>query len=321
MTFLNELVTGQKITEIYLCKRVSVAKTKAGKDYWNVTLQDKTGTCDGKVWDPNTQDIGDFNNMDYIEITAEVTEFNGATQLKILKAKKVREGEYNPANYMPTSDRDIEEMYAQLMQMVDSVKTPYLKTLLLGFFGEGGELRDVFKKHSAAKSVHHAFIGGLLEHTLSVAELCDFYAKKYDFLNRDLLITAAICHDMGKTRELSSYPENDYTDEGQLLGHIYMGAQMVQEAAEGIEDFPEIRKNELVHCILSHHGKLEFGSPKVPALAEALALSQADNTDAKMETIREALYRGQSAQATGWQKHRFLEANIRKTWEESNEEE
>ena len=156
-------------------------------------------------------------------------------------------------------------------------------------------------------------MGGLLEHTLSVATICDFYANHYGYLDRDLLLTAAICHDIGKISELSPYPENDYTDEGQLLGHIVIGATMVRDAIRQIPDFPQVKANELVHCILAHHGELEFGSPKKPALAEAIALSFADNTDAKMETMKEALAQGPTT-GLEWQGfNRFVESNIRRT--------
>ena len=144
-----------------------------------------------------------------------------------------------------------------------------------------------FQEHSAAKTVPHGFIGRLMEHTLSVTRLCDYMAAAYPVLKRDLLITASLLHDVGKTKELSSFPLNDYTDEGQLLGHIVIGAQMVHDLAKEIPDFPETLENQLVHCILAHHGELEYGSPKKPALAEAVALNLADNTDARMETLTE----------------------------------
>ena len=154
---------------------------------------------------------------------------------------------------------------------------------------EDEEFIKAFEGHSAAKTVHHGFIGGLMEHTLGVTRLCDYMSKAYPVINRDLLIAASLLHDIGKTKELSSFPLNDYTDEGQLLGHIYIGAQMIHDLASQIPEFPEVLKNELIHCILAHHGELEYGSPKEPALVEAVALNLADNTDARMETITEIL--------------------------------
>ena len=157
--------------------------------------------------------------------------------------------------------------------------------------------------------MHHGFVGGLLEHTLGVVNLCEYYCKAYPILKRDLLVTAAICHDIGKTREISPFPENDYTDDGQLLGHIVMGSQMVGEAAAAIPGFPHVLLAELQHCILAHHGKYEFGSPKLPALIEAVALNYADDTDAKLETFKEIL---ESTNEAGWLGYnRLFESNLR----------
>ena len=169
-----------------------------------------------------------------------------------------------------------------------------------------------FKNSSAAKTVHHGFVGGLLEHTLSVTKLCDYYCGAYPVLKRDLLLTAAMCHDIGKLKEISAFPENDYTDDGQLLGHIVMGAQMVAEAAAKIEGFPHGLLSEIQHCILAHHGKYEYGSPKIPALIEALALNYADDTDAKLETFKEILEN--NSENTGWFGfNRLFESNLRGT--------
>ena len=166
--------------------------------------------------------------------------------------------------------------------------------------------------HSAAKSVHHGFVGGLLEHTLSVVKMCDYFSKQYPALNRDLLLMAAMFHDIGKTKELSAFPENDYTDEGQLLGHIIIGVQMLEERIAAMPGFPKKLEHELIHCILAHHGELEYGSPKKPALIEALALNLADNADAKLETMTEIL-KG-AGDNMGWLGYnRFMESNVRRT--------
>jgi 3'-5' exoribonuclease len=177
---------------------------------------------------------------------------------------------------------------------------------------EDPKFAKAFQFHSAAKSVHHGFVGGLLEHTLSVTKMCDYFAKAYPTLNRDLLLTAAMFHDIGKTVELSTFPENDYTDDGQLLGHIIIGTEMVGERIRTIPGFPDRLAAELKHCILAHHGELEYGSPKKPALIEAMALNFADNADAKLETMIEAI-RG-AGENQGWLGYnRLLETNIRRT--------
>ncbi len=314
MHFINTLSEGQQIKEIYLVKKVSQAQTKAGKPYLNVILQDKTGTIDCKIWDPSSPGIEEFDALDYISICGDVSVYNGSYQMSIRQARKASEGEYTPADYLPCSESDPEEMYTELLRLIHSVKAEYMRKLLLSFFGYE-EFKRQFCFHSAAKSVHHGFIGGLLEHTLSVAKVCNFYAKHYPFLDRDLLLTAAICHDIGKIDEISPYPSNDYTDQGQLIGHIVIGAGMVRDKIKEIPEFPEIKEKELLHCILAHHGELEFGSPKKPALCEAMALSFADNVDAKMETMKEAIYNTQGQnQSLAWKGYnRFLETNIRPT--------
>ncbi len=311
MKYIKDFREGDRLIDIYLCKHKQSAMTKNGKPYENVTLQDKTGSVDAKIWDPNSPGICDFNTMDYVEIHGEVTNFNGALQVNIKRARLCKEGEYNPAEYVPVSSKNIEEMYEKLLQYVESIHNSYLKKLLESFFVEDQELVQKFKKSSAAKTVHHGFVGGLLEHTLGVTNLCNFYCKAYPILNRDLLLTAAICHDIGKTKELSLFPENDYTDDGQLLGHIVMGSQMIGENAAKIEGFPHVLLAELQHCILAHHGKYEFGSPKIPALIEALALNYADDTDAKIETFTEIL---QNSNEKGWLGfQRLFESNLRES--------
>ena len=314
MRFLNELHEGDRISGIYLCKQKQPAVTKNGKPYENIILQDKTGIMDGKIWDPNSLGIDDFDALDYIEVMGDVTSFAGAMQLNIKRVRKAGEGEYNPADYLPVSENSTDDMYTQLVAMIGTVKNTYLNTLLKKLFIEDKEFLKSFEEHSAAKTVHHGFIGGLMEHTLSVARLCDYMASAYPVIKRDMLITAALLHDVGKTRELSSFPLNDYTDEGQLLGHIIIGTEMVGESIRSIPGFPEKLATELKHCILAHHGELEYGSPKKPALLEALALNFADNTDAKMETMIEALQSG--GENKGWLGYnRLLESNIRKTTE------
>ncbi len=315
MKYIETLREGERLGEIYLCKSRQTALTKAGKPYESLILQDKTGTLDAKIWDPNSQGIDEFEALDYIDVMGDVTSFQGSLQLNVKRIRKVRQGEYDPKDYLPVSEKDIDKMYLELTEFIHEMKNPYLKQLCSGFFLEDPEFERRFKFHSAAKNVHHGFVGGLLEHTLSVTKLCNYYTKAYPMLHRDLLLSSAMFHDIGKLEELSSFPANDYTDEGQLLGHIMIGAEMVGERIRAIPDFPIKLANELKHCILSHHGELEYGSPKKPALAEAVALSFADNTDAKMQTMKEALAAANGN--TGWLGYnRLFESNIRKTSEE-----
>ncbi len=295
----------------YLCKSKQILKTKAGKTYYSLIIQDKTGTADAKIWDLNNG-IGTFEAMDYIYCEGMVTSFQGNIQMNISRLRKSEEGEYDPADYIPVSKKDIEEMFRQILDYVNSVRNPYLRRLAKRFFVEDTGFVKRFKCHSAAKSVHHGFMGGLLEHTLSVTNMCSYFASVYPIIHRDLLIVAALFHDMGKLDELADFPRNDYTDEGQLLGHIFIGAQQLTAAISDIEGFPKKLESELIHCILAHHGKLEFGSPKVPALMEAMALHLADTADAKLQTLTEVFTQaGNNMEWLGYD--RRFESNLRQT--------
>lgn len=312
MKYIEQLREGESVRGIYLCKSRQSAVTKNGKPYDSVILQDRTGNLDAKIWEPNSAGIDDFDALDYIEVTGDVTSFNGMLQLSIKRVRRAHEGEYYPQDYLPTSEKNIDEMYAGITGYINSVKNAALKTLLTRFFIDDKDFIKAFTTHSAAKSVHHGFIGGLLEHTLSVVKLCDFYCANYPVLKRDLLISAAMLHDIGKVWELSDFPVNDYTDDGQLLGHIIIGTEKVSQAIGEIPDFPAKLASELKHCILSHHGEYEYGSPKKPAIIEALALHYADNTDAKLQTMKELLC--SNAGNSDWLGfNRLLDTNVRRT--------
>ncbi len=310
MRYIEQLQDGENVSEVYLCKNKIVGKTKSGKSYYSLLLQDKTGSIDAKIWELNNG-IGHFDSMNYVRVDGQITTFNNALQLNVKKIRIADEGEYAQDDYMPCTKKEVDEMFADLLKLVDSLEHSYYKTLLKSFFVDDKETAAEFKRHSAAKSIHHGYIGGLLEHSLAVARMCDYYTTYYKRLNRDLLITAALLHDIGKIYELSGFPENDYTDAGQLLGHIVMGTMMIRDRIKDIPDFPAKAANELEHCILAHHGELEYGSPKKPALLEALALSFADNTDAKIQTFMEAL---DAKDESGWLGYnKMLESNIRRT--------
>ncbi len=314
MKYIETFREGDKINDIYLCKYRQSAVAKNGKIYENVVFQDKTGTIDGKIWDPNSAGISDFEVLNYVWVTGDVTNFQGTLQLNVKRARRADPAEYVAENYLPVSEKDIDEMYTDLMKCMEKVKNPYLRKLIRMYFIDNQAFIEAFKKHSAAKTVHHSFVGGLLEHTLGVVRLCDFYVMQYPYLNRDLLLTAALFHDIGKLKEISNFPENDYTDDGQLLGHIVMGSELVGFACRHIQNFPKKLMSELQHCILAHHGELEYGSPKKPALPEALALNYADNTDAKLETMREVIKSaGVNMEWLGYNK--LFESNIRKSTE------
>ena len=314
MKYIDKLKDGMHVSDVYLCRQKTIALTKTGKEYGNILLQDKTGQIESKIWDLHNPGIRDFDAMDYVYVEGNVTVFNNANQLNIQRIQRAPEGSFDQRDYFPVSSKNIDDMYKELSNLIASVKDLYLKQLLMSFFIDDKAFARRFKSHSAAKSVHHGFIGGLLEHTLSVAKLCDMAAKQYPFVDRDLLICGALLHDIGKTSELSPFPQNDYTDEGQLLGHIMIGARMAEERMAKIEGFPSRLHNELIHMILSHHGELEFGSPKKPALIEAMILSFADNMDAKVETMYEALSSKAPQNESGFIGfNKLIDSNLRRT--------
>ena len=314
MKYIEELREGERIGEVYLCKHKQTATTKAGKPYDSLILQDKTGTLDGKVWDPNSQGIAEYDEKDFIEVFGDVTSYNGSLQMNIRQIRKAEEGEYNPADYMPTTEKSVDGMYEELTAYIRQISNKYLRQVLEFYYIKDEAFIKKFKAHSAAKTVHHGFSGGLLEHTLSVTRMCDYFATSYSILNRDLLLSSAILHDIGKVKELSDFPDNDYTDEGQLIGHIVIGVEMINDAIRSIPEFPEKLAHELKHCIVAHHGELEYGSPKKPALAEAVALNMADSTDAKLQTLTE-LFKGKTG--TDWLGYnRLFESNLRRASED-----
>ena len=311
MRYINTLVEGETIRNIYLCKGKRSAETRNGKPYDNLILQDKTGTLDGKVWDPNSNGIADYDEMDFIEVFGDVISYNNNLQLNIRQIRKAYEDEYVAADYMPTTEKSTDSMFEKLIGYVKKIDNDYLRQAVEYYFVNDEAFIKTFVGHSAAKTVHHGFAGGLLEHTLSVVKMCEYMVSAYPILNKDLLYAAAICHDIGKTKELSPFPTNDYTDDGQLLGHIVIGVEMISDAVRSIPGFPEQLASELKHCIVAHHGELEYGSPKKPALAEALALNFADATDAKMQTLTELFKDKKNNDWLGY--NRLFESNLRKT--------
>ncbi len=312
MKYIETLREGEHISEVYLCKQKQTYLTKSGRPYDSLILQDRTGQLDAKIWEVGSPGIEDFDALDYVYVVGDITSFQGKLQMNVKRAKRAGGAGIDPADYLPVSEKDIPQMYRQLTDYIGQVRSPHLKQLLESFFCDA-DFAEHFQSHSAAKMIHHGFVGGLVEHTLSVTQICDFFCRQYPILNRDLLLTAAIFHDIGKLSELSDFPQNDYTDDGQLIGHIVIGAMMVKERIATIPGFPERTASELIHCILAHHGELEYGSPKKPALIEAVALSFADNADAKLETMKEALSAVPEGDTDWLGFNRSLDTNIRRT--------
>jgi len=310
MRYIEDFKEDDRIIGHYFCKRRNSLKTKSGKTYLSLKLQDKTGVIDAKVWDM-TNDIGAFDENDFIKIDGIVLNYQNDLQIKLTKVRRSEEGEYNAADYIPCTDKDITSLFEELVNIIKSISNPYLRKLLSAIFADK-EVFDTFKSHSAAKAMHHSFMGGLLEHTVSVANISDFLSSKYKHVNRDLTVSAAILHDIGKIYELSPFPVNDYTDEGQLLGHAYLGIELIAKTAAQIEKFPPKLLTLLKHCIISHHGEYIFGAARRPKIIEAYIVHCADDADAKIKTFEAAISEDNTqGQWLGYNK--CLDRNLRKS--------
>lgn len=311
MRYISDLKQDETVIEHYLCKKKQTLKSRSGKNYLSLLLQDKTGTINAKVWELNNQ-IQNFEENDFIKIDATVLTYQNELQLTVRKIRKSQEGEYEPMDYIPSTDKNIEELFKEIINIINSLENKHIKTLLENIYIKNDELRERFKVHSAAKSMHHNYMGGLLEHTLSISQICNFLAGHYSFANRDILIASAMLHDVGKMFELSSFPDNDYTDDGQLLGHIVIGTELVTSETSKIEGFPHQLKSLLKHSILSHHGEYEYGSPKKPKTVEAFILHCADELDAKIKMYEDVINADTtSGNWVGY--HKMLARNIRKS--------
>lgn len=311
MKYINEIHEGEQVVEHYLCKSRQSFKSKNDKTYLSLKLADKTGTVDAKVWNLGNE-IQSFAENDMIKIDAVAQIFNNEIQLNVKRIRKSHEGEYEPSDYIPSTQKDIKAMWSEFIGYINGISNPYIKELLEKIFIKNSFVVKEFPAHSAAKSVHHGYWGGLLEHSLSVTQICSFMSDKYKYVDKDVLIASAMLHDIGKLWELSEFPLNDYTDDGQLLGHIYIGAELTQKTSETISGFPDRLCTLIKHCILSHHGEYEYGSPVLPKTLEAHILHCADDMDAKSKVFEEFIDADSTAGPwAGYQK--MLGRNIRKT--------
>lgn len=287
--FINQLKAEDRVTEHFFVQAKSLRQTKADKKpYLDLELCDRTGQVSGKVWaDAGAEELAKtFQRGDYIKIEAIVEEYQGKIQLNVKRLRKSQEDEICLEDFTPWTSYDTEEMLQELQGYAQQeVEDPFYRELLQRFF-QDQDLMGKFKKAPAAKRIHHAYGGGLLEHTLSVLKLCRLLVSHYHpRLNKSLLITSAILHDIGKIEELSLSPIPDFTDEGSMLGHIYLGLRLVEQKIGEIEDFPPPLKMLLEHMLLSHHGQYQWHSPVLPQFPEAEALYRADEMDAKLFTF------------------------------------
>ena len=314
-TFVNELRKGQTVESIFLVKEKILTKTKAGNPYLSLKLADRTGEAEGRIWDNALDFLPLFEKDDFIKVRGEVDEFQGILQLRITKLRKCEDQEIQLGDYLPQSSRDIEKMLGELRKIASQIRQPFLSRLLEAFFNDEALMKK-FKTAPAAKAVHHVFLGGLLEHTLSVVQLVLLVGPRYKGIDQDLLLTGAIFHDLGKVSELSFDRAFDYTDPGRLLGHIILTVEMIDEKVRTIPDFPENLILALKHLILSHHGEYEFGSPKLPMTLEALLLHHIDDLDAKMNAVMAWIEKEKDSPSRWTSYHKLFDRFIYKPEEE-----
>ncbi len=259
--------------------------SKANKPYLNLILGDKTGQVEGRVWDPGDPRIAkEFDRGDIVKARGCVSRYDDRLQMKVDQLRKATAGEADKTDMLPSTTCDVDALWRQLLGFVDSFTEPNLKLLLTKILSDAA-LAQAYREAPAAKQLHHAWLGGLLEHVVSLLMLADRVAPHYPVLHRDLLLTGVVLHDIGKVRELAWESGFEYTVEGTLLGHIQMGMELVEKTIDGLPGFPPRLKTLVLHVILSHHGKLEFGSPKLPMIPEALVLNFIDDLDAKMQAV------------------------------------
>jgi 3'-5' exoribonuclease len=282
--FISQFKKGQSVEGFFLAKEKTAGKTKTGNLYLSLRLADRTGEIEGRVWD-KAADFGLlFEKDDFIKVQGEVDEFQGILQLRIFRLRKAADGEIDLTDFLPKTPQDVEGMVSGVRESLEAVRNPNLRGLLESFLTDE-EFMQKFKTAPAAKAMHHVYIGGLLEHTLSVLRLIRLVAPLYRAIDLDLILAGGFLHDIGKVDELAYERAFDYTDPGRLLGHIALTAEMIDKKIQGLPDFPESLAMLLKHLILSHHGEYVFGSPKRPKTLEALLLHHLDDLDAKMNAF------------------------------------
>ncbi|UCD57317.1 MAG: HD domain-containing protein [Candidatus Hydrogenedentota bacterium] len=304
--YISELSEGERIVAHFLVQSKQLLTTKSGKPYISLILQDRTGSISAKLWDNASEFYDKFKSNDVIKVDASVELYNKELQLIIRRLRPSEPHEFELSDFLRHSSCNVEEMFLELRSYIESIDNPHLKALLEGFFTDE-DLVDKFKAAPAARNIHHVCVGGLLEHTLSTVRICEYLTTHYEGLDADLLISMAILHDVGKVRELEVMPSINYTEEGNLLGHIIIGIQMVDEKIARIPDFPPRLRMLVEHMMLSHHGLSDWGSPRPPMFLEAEILHRADDLDVKVDIIRRALSEDRDPESSWTAYQRALE--------------
>jgi 3'-5' exoribonuclease len=286
--FVSDLTTEQSITTFFLVHAKEIRNTKEGKPYLRMELGDRSGTIEARMWTKFELPAHDITRDDFVKVEGRIELYRDKPQLAILQLRKAKPEEIELGDYLPHTKEDVEKMYADLLDYAGSIKNPWLQKLVLGILSDPS-IATRFKKAPAAKTMHHAYLGGLLEHVVGLCALAEQVADHYPELDLDLLLTVAMLHDVGKLDELCYERAIGYTTNGQLLGHIIMELETVLHAIDKIPSFPPELKTVVQHLLISHHGQYEFGSPKLPMIREALVFHYLDDLDSKMAAVRAAL--------------------------------
>ncbi len=299
--FIDSLVPNEVVTALFLVLSKEIRQKKTGEPYLSLHLSDRTGEIEAKMWDNVVEVMHTFERDHFVKVKGLAQLYNNRSQFVIHKLRRLEDSEVEFSDFFPCSERNADEMFRELRGIVVSISNTHLRSLLDLVFADAG-LTNLYKIAPAAKSIHHACRSGLLEHVLSLCALAKMTAAHYPEVDRDLLLTGVILHDIGKVEELSYSRSFGYSAEGQLLGHIVLGLRLLAGKFEKLPDFPARLRILVEHMIVSHHGELEFGSPKVPVFAEALLLHHLDNLDSKMNAVRSVLRRDALAEGefTGW---------------------
>jgi 3'-5' exoribonuclease len=287
-SFITDLNSEQNITSFFLVCEKEIRNTREGKPYLRLELGDRSGTIEARMWDQFESVVKDINRDDLVKVQGRIEIYRNRPQLSVLQVRLAKPEEVDLADFLPATKADVGKLYAQLLEFAASIANPFLKKLVTGILNDPA-IAAKYKRAPAAKVMHHAYLGGLLEHVISLCGLAKLAAAHYPELDVDLLLTAAMLHDVGKLDELCYDRAISYTVEGQLLGHIMMEFETVSKAMDAIEGFPANLKTVVQHMLISHHGQYEFGSPKLPMIREALVFHYLDDLDSKLAAARAAL--------------------------------
>lgn len=318
--FIEQLSPQDEVTSLFLVKEKQLRQKKTGEFFLSLNLSDRSGEIPAVMWEQGETAAKSFEEGDVVKIKGLVGSYQNNLQITIHRLRKAAPEEVDMSDFLPSGEIDPLLLKQEVESYIEGIESSFLRQLLESFF-LNEEFFQEFAKAPAAKSLHHVYWGGLLEHTVSVARLCKRICEHYDSLRPDLLMTGALLHDLGKIKELHWLRGFDYTDEGRLIGHILLGLEMVKEKIRIMVDFPKDLAMELEHILISHHGHFEYGSPKKPKILEALALHYADDLDAKMYIFSHAMQQEREKGKGSWSYHRILDRYLYLGKEEEKEEE